>query len=599
MIRSILHIIVIIILLLQAMTGISYAAKSEKLKIVEVNFNGNKKYSDDRLYRVIVSKPSKWLRPSYYHEPVFIQDLDYLNAFYRNEGYLQAQIDDYSVAIDSSIMEVKIRIDLIEGKRTFLGQVDFEGNTSFSDSLLEDLIDWKPGEPFLRDKLEYASTIIRKQYMDNGFLDFELERDTWPADEAYQNNVTFVIKENTRFTIAKIRVLGIEKTRPRVVRRELPYDLRETVNYSNLLYSQRLLYLTGLYSTVSVQHYPADNGDSAQKDIWVELSERMSRDLNVGVGYGSVDQLRGKLELSSINLDGTSRKVGFIGKASFVGYHAEVFYTDPWVFNIPWRGDIRLLTDYAIEPTYEADKKAGELSFSKSFFINSSFTAGFRYEETEFSNVTIERDFIFDRRTNLRSLYENLVLDTRDNFFNPTRGGYYEWSNQFTGYFMDGSNNFVKTSLKLRYHRKITPFTILASGLEVSMMDSPEGLYGIPINERLYAGGPNSLRGFGYQLVGPLDDDRAPVGGRLKIVSNLFEVRQTLYKVFGAAAFLDVGNVWFTMTRPKLKDFRYSPGLGIRINTPIGMARVDYGINIDPKPEEPSGRFWFSLGHAF
>ena len=121
----------------------------------------------------------------------------------------------------------------------------------------------------------------------------------------------------------------------------------------------------------------------------------------------------------------------------------------------------------------------------------------------------------------------------------------------------------------------------------------------IPLNEKFYAGGPESLRAFNFQSVGPLDENDVPIGGRLQFVMNALEVRQTIYKWIGAVAFADVGNVWAKTNQFRIRDLRLAPGIGIRLSTPIGLARMDFGINADPQADEPFGKVYFSMGQAF
>ena len=106
------------------------------------------------------------------------------------------------------------------------------------------------------------------------------------------------------------------------------------------------------------------------------------------------------------------------------------------------------------------------------------------------------------------------------------------------------------------------------------------------------------MRGFRYRKVGPLDDNGNPLGGRYKLVVNI-ELRQTIYKIVGAVVFFDVGNVWKYLKDVTKQPLRSCPGIGLRVNTPLGVVRCDYGFNWFPKPGEPSGKFYFSFGQAF
>jgi translocation and assembly module TamA len=130
-------------------------------------------------------------------------------------------------------------------------------------------------------------------------------------------------------------------------------------------------------------------------------------------------------------------------------------------------------------------------------------------------------------------------------------------------------------------------------------MDAYGSSKDIPLNERFYAGGPNSLRGFGYQLVGPLDSDGDPTGGRLKLVWNLVEIRQAVYKMIGLALFADVGDILWQPEAFRLGNIRTSAGVGLRANTPIGIMRLDYGVNLKRKKGEPEAKLYFNMGQAF
>ena len=199
----------------------------------------------------------------------------------------------------------------------------------------------------------------------------------------------------------------------------------------------------------------------------------------------------------------------------------------------------------------------------------------------------------------ISSLTFNVTHDTRDNLFNPQRGIYLEPGVEFAGLLNRNKDTFTRLYLKSKLFSTVHGATVLATSLELGWMYSNKGLNRIPLNERLYTGGPNSLRAFKYQRVGSRDENGYPTGGRFKIVWNAAEIRRTLYKMVGGVVFLDIGNVWDAASDFRIIDLRLSPGMGLRVNTFIGLVRLDYGFNIDPKDDEPSGRLSFSVGQAF
>ena len=231
-------------------------------------------------------------------------------------------------------------------------------------------------------------------------------------------------------------------------------------------------------------------------------------------------------------------------------------------------------------------------------FNNNTITLAYRHERTTLSDIKV--DFIPDDvKSNTRSLKLSFVRDTRDNLFNSTKGLFFEASSELGGFYTTQSTSFYRLSSNVKYFYPLIAKTIAATSLELGVIGAENGFGSIPLHERFYAGGPNSVRGFEYEKVGPLDSKRVPTGGRLKLVWNPLEIRRMLYKMIGGVVFCDIGNVWIKPDNMRLRDLRIGAGAGLRINTPIGLGRVDYGFNVDRRKDESKGQFYFSMGQAF
>jgi outer membrane translocation and assembly module TamA len=100
-------------------------------------------------------------------------------------------------------------------------------------------------------------------------------------------------------------------------------------------------------------------------------------------------------------------------------------------------------------------------------------------------------------------------------------------------------------------------------------------------------------------MVGPVDVNGEPLGGQVEMVWNVIELRHSIYRMFGAALFIDVGNVWSRPEDMKLSDIRVDSGAGLRVNSPLGILRLDCGVNLDRKAEEPRTKVFISMGQAF
>jgi outer membrane protein insertion porin family len=120
----------------------------------------------------------------------------------------------------------------------------------------------------------------------------------------------------------------------------------------------------------------------------------------------------------------------------------------------------------------------------------------------------------------------------------------------------------------------------------------------LPLTERFFAGGANTLRGFGLDQASPKTPEGEPVGGNVLMLLNL-ELRVPIFGKLGGVVFSDNGNVYRRLEVIRLLNWRYNAGFGFRYETPLGPVRVDYGIKLNPRPTEPRGRLHVSLGHPF
>jgi len=155
---------------------------------------------------------------------------------------------------------------------------------------------------------------------------------------------------------------------------------------------------------------------------------------------------------------------------------------------------------------------------------------------------------------------------------------------EFTGKYFWNINIFSNRKNITKYQ------TVFASLMNFSSVNAIKNS-DIPISELFYSGGPNELRGFEYQKVGPVDSDGTSIGGKIKIVSTILEIRQNIFSSVDFITFCDVGNVWENYEVLSFSDIKTNLGLGLRIDTPIFLLRLDYGKNVTPKDRSDSGVF--------
>ena len=195
-----------------------------------------------------------------------------------------------------------------------------------------------------------------------------------------------------------------------------------------------------------------------------------------------------------------------------------------------------------------------------------------------------------------------MTLDTRDNIFNPGKGYIINGTIEDAGGIFLGDKDFVKgTALAAYYHTFFDKVVLELKGrmgLENAYGDTGE----VPVYERFYAGGANTIRGYKERRVGPRDPgSQEPIGGEALLIGNA-ELTFPIYeKILKGAVFYDVGNVWRRAEDFAAGgDYKMGAGVGLRVKTPVGPVRVDYGYPLVASYEDSkSGEFYFSMSRGF
>ena len=589
----------VILFFLMALPGLSLARSKHLLKVDEVEFSGNDTFDKDVLYKVIISRPSKLFAPVVYNEEIFKKDLVTLGRYYQRRGFLKTEIPEDQIEIDSLKGKVNIRIQINEGPRTTLDAINFIGNSGIADTTLSAASELTANEPLDADAIEQANRQLLRLYADQGYLEAVVEP-VWSLDpEALRAILDFNIREGVQFSVGQIAIEGIDKTLPRVVERELTFQTGEIVNYSEILKSQRKLYLTGLFESVYIDpQLSSDPSQTRFQDMHIKLKENQAGAFNVSIGYGSEERVRVKSEFTQNNLRGTANKVGLLGRISALQRLLELSHSNPRIMNSLWRMDMNLKYELQFQPSYRLQTYGWLVAAQRNIDNTLTATLTMRNEINKLSHVKVDT-LAGTTAANVHSLKLRISKDTRDNLFNPKKGSLLEWENEIAGGPVTSSNSFYRSTIKYRWFRSLFTRSILGTALEIGVVTTPKGTLSVSLQERFYTGGPNSLRGYAYREVGPRDKNNYPLGGFYKLVWNVFELRVPVYKGLMVATFTDLGNVWWEYKDILTGQWAIDVGAGLYYNTPIGVIRLDVGVPVGNIPAQDAIRFNFSMGYAF
>ncbi len=571
------------------------ASKKDVFKVRKVEFRGNIEIDSQTLLKVILMRPSHLFNPVVFQEAILLDDLDALGTYYNRQGFLKAEILDPVITIDSTKRKVDISIQVEEGARARIEDLSFLGNDTYSDSTLLKVSGLEPGKPLIAPQIEKATLQLLRYYADRGYLEASVKPTTRLNDVKDKAFVDIVIVEHSQYKIGGVEIDGNDKTRSNVIHRELDFKTDEIANYSRILSSQKNLYLTGLFERVYLQPVPSLS-DSTLRDIHIELKESQAGELNFSAGYGSIDRFRFKIQFYQANLRGTALKIGLSTRLSSIQRVVEAQFTNPRIRGSRWRLDVTQGLEKHFEPSYDLNRIASRVALQKKIDRRLSITLSQRNELNQLSNVIVDT-LDGALAADVHSLRGQLTWDTRDNLFNPTSGILIDWLNEIAGGPVSSSNAFFKSNLRVTYQRPTFRGSVLASSLEIGSLSSYGGNYRISLQERFYAGGPNSLRGFAYQSVGPMDASSNPQGGFVHLIWNVVELRVPVYKSLQTAFFVDAGNVWRDRSELSGSKLRKDIGVGLHYITPIGVIRLETAYPINDEVTAP--RVFFSMGYGF
>jgi outer membrane protein insertion porin family len=287
----------------------------------------------------------------------------------------------------------------------------------------------------------------------------------------------------------------------------------------------------------------------------------------------------------------------------------ELSFTEPWVFGHPWSFGFdvyhRQIDDDSSSGYFYQQRKTGfDLRLGKEFTEYDKGLLVYRLEEVEISDIDEDAsaDFRAEEGENMTSsLALTLTHDQRDNVFNPTKGFVLSGTGEYAGGFLGADRDFWKlTGLASTYHKNFEVCVLELKG-RAGIADAHGDAEKVPIYERYFLGGANSVRGYRERRIGPRDPGNLdPIGGEAYWVGNIEETFPIVPDLIKGAVFFDIGAV-----DPKIEDFGDSDvfsgvGFGVRIKTPIGPVKVDAGYPLDDIPgEDKELRFYFNISQGF
>ena len=585
--------------------------EGEKVRVKAINVEGNRAFSDRRLRKLLSTRKGGFFVAGYYREEVLEDDLEKLRDFYRQHGYADVQVSK-QVAYDEPRRFLNITITIEEGPQYLVGEIRITGNTQIEEPVLRRRLTMVPNAPFSQEAMRSDAVNLQTAYFALGYMTNRVEPNFALNSATDRVDITYAVVEGGVTYVEEVLIEGNSKTRDAVIRREIRVAPGERFDGEKLRRSKERLYNLGYFEEVTLDTAPGT--DPGHRNLVVTVKEAKTGEFSFGGGFSSADRVIGFAEITQRNFD-------ILNWPSFVGGGQELklrgtigtrrrdqllSFTEPWIFGYPYLFGFDLFNrDRTRGDGYSFDlgRRGGDLRFGHAFGEYNRWDATYRLERVSVENVPDNASATLKAeagRNSLSSYRLQFSRDTRDNRFFPKHGYIAFLAGEYGGGFLGGDKDFVKVTWG--GERYFEPFRdhVLQFHANFGLVDSFDDTNAVPIYERFFAGGADTIRGYKERRVGPRDRlSNDPVGGESMVLGTA-EYSIPIASFLRGAVFYDVGNVYERFQEFATEGFKSGAGLGIRVKTPFGPMKLDAGYPINPDSgEKQSPRFHFSASREF
>ncbi len=582
-----------------------FIKEGKKIKIKEVHISGTKNISESSLKKSINTKKHNWLTSwlsgsGIYKEIEAQGDLDRIRDYYLDRGYIQVQASGPEIEIIEGGKWMQINFSVVEGDPFRIRDIDFKNNDIFTIDEIRKKIKLHKDMIFSRKTLREDMSAIIDMHGEQGYAFANVIPDIRPDEKSQQVDITFVIDKGEKIKIRRINIAGNEKTRDKVIRREIRLNELDYLNTSALKRSFQRINNLNYFENVEIV---PETVSRDKVDLNVRVKEKPTGAFSMGGGYSSVYGFVGMLDLTEGNLFGKGELLKFKGEFGKLRTSYDITFKEPWFMDTPTSVTVNLFDTVRSFNTYDINSTGGNIGVGRSFgeYWSSGITYGIQNINVMGTPPTTLQ--IGESRTG--SITSSVTRDTRDNYWDPRSGSKNNLSVEYADLFFGGDNVFAKYIYDTSWYHPLfldTAFLVHGRfGLGKGLRD-----HDLPVNEKFYVGGIYTVRGFDYgraSTPSTISGDLVTgdlLGADKELIINIEYIIPLVKEArINGVLFYDAGSGFGKDDSITLSDLRTSVGGGFRWLSPIGPLRLEWGYNLDPRPGERQGIWEFSIGTLF
>jgi outer membrane protein insertion porin family len=574
-----------------------------KGKVKKVDIEGNSALSNRKIRKVMQTR--KWWLFSFltssgiYKKDQMKDDVERIRDLYHSIGYIYVVISEPKIELSPDRKKLYISITVSEGDQYSVGDITVQGNTVFSESELFEDLDIASGQIFSRRKLREDVDEIIDRYMENGYARVDVNPLINVRKEERIADITLSITEGGIFRIGRINVTGNTKTRDKVIRREMRLDEGEIFNKKMIRRSYQRINNLNFFESVDVAPFPRT--DAQLVDINIDVKEKLTGMLSIGGGYSSIDKFMVMGEITQTNLFGKGLYLKFRADLSARRTNYKISLRDPWFLDKPVSATFSVYNEEIDYLDYDKKATGGSVGFGKEFteYIGGNIT--YNIEEAEITNIESDAsDIILDQEgiKLTSSISPSIWRDSRNNFLDPTEGSKNALYTTLAG--LGGDNYYWKAVADSLWYFPAPLKTTLSVRGRAGYATGYAGEK-LPLYERFYVGGINTIRGLGFGEGGPRDDEGEVIGGNWELIFNTELIFPLIKDIrLKGLVFFDYGGAFDEDKSYEFsEDMRKTAGVGVRWLSPLGPIRLEWGFNLENKEDENDNKLEFSMGGVF
>lgn len=609
-------------------------AEGERSRVRKITIAGNTFLTDDFIKERLNTQEEglfSFFKDEGYKKELLEEDQARIMYLYNEEGFVNVRVSRPLVAISPDRKDIDITFVVTEGDRYRINSVKVDGDTlengeypKYEPRLVKD--QWYRHTELIAD-IEALKTF----YGDEGFPFVTVLPDRAPIEPDKTLDVTYRIQKGNKCNVERIEITGNDRSRDKVVRREMRLYEGELYTYTGQKRSEMLIKRTGFYDEVTITLKEGSQPDLVR--VIVKVKERKSGTFNVGAGFSSFESFVFNARIDQNNFLGYGQTLSLVSQFSAMRQEVNLSLFEPYFFDY----DVFLNTSFyfvkfdysSLNSAYYADYEDNRLGYSLIFGYpltdNLSISGGYRIDKVWLKGgAKNQMNFLF-RDMLTSSLLARLTWDSRDDRMFPTKGFYSSFSAEMGPRFLGSDDDILTLDFNFRWYQRLFWNLVYKVNLLTSWKKDFSGNR-LPVSERYRLGGIFSIRGYSYNSIGPGEEMRVAespsdptsglfpytIGGDKQIIINN-ELEMPILKEMrlNLVAFLDVGNTFnedenlFYINNKGHNKYGlplamfWSAGFGIRWVTPIAPLSFEWGFPITPRPGDPVYMFEFNIKNSF